>query len=203
MARPKKTESVMWITPAAIEANAIANFGPNWRQTLPKAFDISYSQLHRYMTVYNGQTAPKAFAMALVALALMPKELREEFDAIMAQNAAAEDRSAVKFIATKADKPAKPQKEDAPAASFDFGGDDEEPAAPEPAPPVVAAVEEAKATIAKASKPKAKKPSLDKASAMLGKALTPPAETKAQRDARKKREKRAAEKAAKAKAEAA
>lgn len=183
-----KEEPTMWIAPVAIEMEAKNLYGDNWRRTLPAEFDISYSQLHRYMTVYNGQTAPKVFAMALTALAVMDDATRKRFDAMMAGFKDSVNREPVKFVAVKAEKPAKPPRIDAPEAGFSFDDEPAAPAAPETAK-VLEAVQDAKATIAKAKKPKATKP-----------AATPeppaPAETKAQRDARKKREKRAAEKAA-------
>lgn len=71
-----KTATQVWITPAMIQEASIKLFGENWRLGFREFFDMSYSQLHRYMAVYNGQTVPKSVALALdMALTLKANDL--------------------------------------------------------------------------------------------------------------------------------
>lgn len=53
------------ITPANLESMALAIWGTNWRKEILVYLGISYSQLHRYMMIYGGQTIPRAVALAM------------------------------------------------------------------------------------------------------------------------------------------
>lgn len=44
---------------------ALAIWGTNWRKEILVYLGISYSQLHRYMMIYGGQTIPRAVALAM------------------------------------------------------------------------------------------------------------------------------------------
>lgn len=74
--RQKKVVTQAWITPAQIQDASIKLWGEKWREGFQTFFDMSYSQLHRYMAVYGGQTVPKSVALALdMALTIKANEL--------------------------------------------------------------------------------------------------------------------------------
>lgn len=196
------------LTPKALESIAVELWGEDkWRAQVQDALGISYSQLHRYMTVYRGQRIPRVVALAMTAMVTLK---RNEI-ALETPKFVAADLKPVKFIWE-----AKPKTvrviNDAPEIDL-FGSGPEEPEKPKDAPskppaPDVKAEEppapakpsrkramppETKPAAKKAGPAKdkagpvkagpektapAKKPSLAKASAALGKALTPKAPAK-------------------------
>lgn len=58
----KKT---VFMTPETLQTIAKGFWGEGWRKAFQDYFDMSYSQLHRYMLMYKGQTIPKHIALAL------------------------------------------------------------------------------------------------------------------------------------------
>lgn len=97
----KKPETVC-ITPSQVESMAVAIWGTDWRTHILPYLGISYSQLHRYMTIYGGQSIPRPVALAM----------HYAHDAIKADKPVptlptipASESIAVKFKAIKKEKP--------------------------------------------------------------------------------------------------
>lgn len=141
MAKRIAKPGMLFIAPAEINTIATDLFGENWRGHLPEFFGMSYSQLHRYMTIHNGQSVPKTFAIALAALkALKANDIPfPEMDSYLVPIDKAEP---LKFVAEKKERPVKL---DAPEPDFDFGEEVEAEPAPEPAKEAPPAAEPVKA----------------------------------------------------------
>jgi len=143
------------ITPQQVESMAVTIWGTDWRTHILPYLGISYSQLHRYMTIYGGQSIPRPVALAM----------HYAHDAIKADkplpslpDIPASEAVAVKFKQVK--KPEKPV---------------EEPKAETPAP----APEKPKAAPKAAAKPKEKAPAKVKETVAKAKAApAKPAEKK-------------------------
>lgn len=131
MARPKAAPiKTVHMTPATVETIGLELWGEKWREEIAKFLGISYSQLHRYMTVYKGQTIPRVVATALI--------LRRHFgdgtdmpDLDM-HSAPLAEATPVKFVQVKKPKPERPDN-DAPLIDL-FGGTPEPAPTPEPEP---------------------------------------------------------------------
>lgn len=196
--KPKNQPAKLYMSPADMATISENVFGDMWRTGLGDYMGISYSQIHRYMTL--DQDIPKSFALGLVMLKnLKANEIAfPDLEEFMIDRHMAEP---VRHVQVKKDKPAK-AKDDAPEAGFGFG--DDEPAAPAPKPMDLLKREDAAGRHhppkEAAKKPTKAKPA-SKAKAKPKQAPAPAKETKSERDARKKREKRATEKLAKAKPE--
>jgi hypothetical protein len=145
--RLKNAPTHLHMSPLAIQTLAGDIFGENsWRAPLCETMDISYSQLHRYMTVYQGQGVPKVFAMALVALHTF-HEAKKPFPDMDAFRVEIDKATPVKFVQVKKERPAKVKAEDAPTLGLDFG-----PVEVAPVKEVKAAVASAKHAMGKATK---------------------------------------------------
>lgn len=157
-----KTVTQAWITPAQIQEASLKLFGEKWREGFQDFFDMSYSQLHRYMAVYNGQTVPKAVALALdMALTLKANDL--ELPTLKDWITPIADVKPLLFVPEKKPKVPRPDN-DAPAIDL-FGDADTEPAAEteeqtetteEPLAPPTTEPEAKPARNRRASAPKAK-----------------------------------------------
>lgn len=168
MARPKQVAAEnVHITPAKVEEIGLEVWGERWREEMAKFLGISYSQLHRYMTIYKGQQIPKVVAVALIMRRqFLHDNALPNFDSFVAP---ASESKPVKFVQVAKPKPEKPDL-DAPVIDM-FG---EAPVTVEAEAPKIeepAKVEPQKATTktgqgrkagqdrtAKEAKPKAEKP---------------------------------------------
>jgi len=120
-----------YMTPEHIEKLSIKLWGKEgWRTKFQDFFDMSYSQLHRYMTVYHGQTIPKPVALALdMALTLQMNEI--DLPDLKDYATPIADVKPIKFVPEKKPKVVRPSN-DAPIVDL-FGDDDETTeTAPEP-----------------------------------------------------------------------
>lgn len=135
--RLKEKPTHLWMSPATIETVAKQVYGESWRQAICADFDISYSQLHRYMTLYKNQGVPKTFALSLL--------MRRDMDTL---NMPRTQPDAFKVAIGEA-KPVRfsGRSDQTPSAGLDFGSW-HEPIAPA----TVEVIEEAKQTMAKAEK---------------------------------------------------
>jgi len=197
MAKKKKTDdSKVFMTPASLEFVAKEIWGDKWRDDFQSTLGISYSQLHRYMTIYGGQRIPKIVALSLIMLREF-KEREIPSPTLAGFEVDASEAVPVKFVQEKKVRPAKIDRD---APDIDLFGDapepekqpeqaveaPETPAAPEPAAAPAPDPEPVKArtvrrkieTGPEPEKGRKAKPSLAKASAKLGKALTPKAPAK-------------------------
>lgn len=97
----KKPETVC-ITPSQVESMAVAIWGVDWRTHILPYLGVSYSQLHRYMTIYGGQSIPRPVALAMHYAhdAIKADKPLPVLPAIPASEAVA-----VKFKAIKKEKP--------------------------------------------------------------------------------------------------
>jgi hypothetical protein len=132
MAPKKDPDSKVFITPAGLEMLCKEIWGEGWRSAFSDWTGISYSQLHRYMTVYNGQRIPKIVVLALVGLRDLG-DLGKAPPDVSAFEAEQSASVAVKFQAEKKIKPVR-ERRDAPLIDM-FGDDDPEPPAPPESPP--------------------------------------------------------------------
>lgn len=195
--RNKDKQTHVWMTPGAFVAALESLWGDKCRERFCEAFDMSPSQMYRYVTFEKEQAIPKSLAMSLVFLMSADADTRAAMEALSAYRTPIAGVKPAAF--TAAPKAVKEKPEPAPSApdagmAFDDLPEPEE-FKPEPVAEAPAlsldfdpAPEPVKAPPKPKAKPKAKKPA---------KAPEPVKETKSERDARKKREKRAAEKAAK------
>ena len=195
------------MTPADLQSTAIDIWGKDkWRGQFQDVLGISYSQLHRYMTVYKGQQIPRIVAMSMAML----KALKDaDIDMPTLPDYKAADLVPVKFVWEKKPKPVRIDN-DAPEEDF-FGTAPKASAAakvetapaPEPEKPQAAAPEpekvpakkpDRKKAVAKSGPEKAgpdkvptkvpaKKPSLAKASRMLGELMPQPKKRTAKKKA--------------------
>jgi hypothetical protein len=151
-----KVETHVHITPAGLEALATQIWGKEWRAKFSEVLGVSYSQLHRYMTVYNGQTVPQAIVVALEALRLLTTgPTNDTLVSIAHYRAPIADALPVKFVAEK--KPERAKAIDStPVADF-FGGDDEA-AEIVPETPVAPPMAEPEPVAKKRAAPKRKMP---------------------------------------------
>lgn len=170
MARKRKElETHVHITPAGLETLSRDIWGDQWRAKFSEVTGISYSQLHRYMTVYNGQMIPQVVVVALEGLRMLktgpegtPMLSIAEYRRPIAE------ATPVKFVQEKRPKPERINN-DAPIEDyFGLGEPTKEPATPA-APEPAATVEEPPA--APAPEPAKVKPATPKkAPARTGKA---------------------------------
>ena len=159
----KETERDVAITPAGLEELCKDIWGDGWRSKFSDVLGISYSQLHRYMTVYKGQRIPQVVVVALEGLRMLKTGPEgKPILSIAEYRRPAVDATPVKFVQEKKPRPLRVI-DQTPVADF-FS---EKPAEPTPAPAP--------------EPPPAPAPNLAKASAKLGKALAPkPAKGKAE-----------------------
>ncbi len=169
------------ITPTQMESMSITIWGTDWRQKILPYLGISYSQLHRYMTVYGGQSIPRPVALAMHYA--HDSIVNDKPLPTLPEIPASEVRP-VKFTHVK--KP-KPERVNNDAPEIDIFGDIEteepdntqqaedpapEPEKPEPAPKAAAKPKE-KAPAKKPATPKAKAPAKPKAEKKLAPAKEP------------------------------
>ena len=167
MARKRnEVETHVHITPAGLEALAKEIWGDAWRARFSDVLGISYSQLHRYMTVYNGQRIPQVVVVALEGIRLLGKAAGLT-PVISEYRRPVADAVAVKFVQEKKERPARATD---PTPMVDFFGVDEpaepvadvtpeEPAAPPVADPLpVAPIEDKPAPKAKPKRAALAKP---------------------------------------------
>jgi hypothetical protein len=169
MAKKKNTDLThVHITPAGLESLCKDIWGDMWRAKFTEVTGITYSQLHRYMTIYKGQMIPQIVVVALVALRDL-KHHNVTSSLITEYRRPIGEATPVKFVQEKKVRPAKP---DTDAPLVDFFADPEPVKAPEPeaAPepqqaakkPAKAKTEPAKAKPAKAKTEPVKKPATER-----------------------------------------
>lgn len=118
------------MTPQQFETMAVTIWGSEWRTPVLAYLGISYSQLHRYMTIYGGQTIPRPVALAMnyahdCVNADKPVPVLAEF--------AASEAVPVKFVPTKKERPERVNN-DAPEIDIFAETPAPEEKAPEPPP---------------------------------------------------------------------
>lgn len=117
------------LTPKALEALSIELWGAEkWRAQVQEALGISYSQLHRYMTVYKGQRIPQVVALAMTALATLK---RSEIEMPKLPEFKPEDLTAVKFVWEAKPKPIRVINDAKEEDIFGLNDDDEKEEKPE------------------------------------------------------------------------
>jgi hypothetical protein len=121
----KQEMEYTFVTPAILERVALDLWGAKWRDEFCAFFDMTYSQLHRYMTVYKGQTIPKRIAVSLEMLEIL-KVNEIPFPSGDKWKVPASEATAVKFVAVA--KPKVPRiVNDAPEIDmFGLGSGDDE-----------------------------------------------------------------------------
>ena len=124
MARKRnEVETHVHITPAGLEALAKEIWGDAWRAKFSDVLGISYSQLHRYMTVYNGQRIPQVVVVALEGLRLLTTgTTNDTLVYIGTYRKPVADAVAVKFVQEKKERPGRATD---PTPMVDFFGTDE------------------------------------------------------------------------------
>lgn len=120
----------VFLTPAALQEAAIELWGEEkWRGAFQTHLGISYSQLHRYMTVYKGQRIPQTLAMVLHLLRTV-KAAGVTVPPLPMYPAA--DLTPVKFEWVKKPKIARPDNDAPEEDFFGLGSTAPETSAPEP-----------------------------------------------------------------------
>lgn len=137
VARKKNTDDRVVITPAGLELLCTELWGEAWRAAFSEWTGITYSQLHRYMTIYNGQRIPKIVVLALVGLRDL-RDLGKAGPDVSVFEADLSEAIPVKHIQKKKERPVRVSN-DAPLIDI-FGT-----GAPEPEPTPAPAPEPAKA----------------------------------------------------------
>ena len=133
MAKKKNTEIThVHITPAGLETLCKEIWGDSWRSKFSEVTGLTYSQLHRYMTVYKGQMIPRIVVLALEGLRMLQTGPKGEpmIDIDQYRRPIAE-ATPVKFVQEKKVRPARP---DTDAPLVDFFSETKAPPAPEPIP---------------------------------------------------------------------
>lgn len=176
----KEIQTLAYMTPQNVQDISISLWGDEaWRKSFQDAFDISYSQLHRYMSVYKGQLIPKSIALALDMMVTLKANDIPLPD--LADYLTPIDK--VEPLIFKPEKKVKIPRviNDAPIADFfDLGTETAPETSPEPEPAETKPKAKPERTETKpATEPKAKpegkkKPSLAKASVMLGTMMPQP-----------------------------
>lgn len=141
VARKKNTDDRVVITPAGLELLCTELWGEAWRAAFSEWTGITYSQLHRYMTIYNGQRIPKIVVLALVGLRDL-RDLGKAGPDVSVFEADLSEAIPVKHIQKKKERPVRVSN-DAPL--IDIFGTGAPEAAPEPEPTPAPAPEPAKA----------------------------------------------------------
>lgn len=119
----KKVVEFTYMSPAKLQELSLDLWGEKWRDRLCEFFDLTYSQLHRYMTVYKGQTIPKRIAVCIEMLGIL-KANEIPFPTGEEHKIPVNEAQAVKFIAVA--RPKVPRAiNDAPEIDL-FGEDAEE-----------------------------------------------------------------------------
>lgn len=125
-----KAVEQVYMTPAALQEAAIELWGADkWRGAFSEHTGISYSQLHRYMTVYKGQRIPQTLAMVMHLLMTLKVN---DIELTPLPMFPVTDLKPIKFEWVKKPKPERPNN-DAPEEDF-FSTDDPEPETPAPEP---------------------------------------------------------------------
>jgi hypothetical protein len=131
MAKKKNTEIThVHITPAGLETLCKEIWGDSWRSKFSEVTGLTYSQLHRYMTVYKGQMIPQIVVVALEAIRMLWK-YEEVIPNISNYRKPISEATPVKFVQEKKVRPPRP---DTDAPLVDFFSETKAAPTPEPAP---------------------------------------------------------------------